>query len=237
MDSRRADSPDNVDRIAPHPRSDEADVMRELQDALDFRTATGEILRVISHSAFDLQSLLLTVLTNAKVLCRAEMAVLFRYVDGAFRFAVADGVSPAYEHLERQQAIQPGRGTLVGRAAMERRTVQIVDAWTDPDYATKDNARVLGVHRMLGVPLLREGVPIGVMGLGRATVEPFTERQIELVSTFADQAVIAIENVRLFEELQSARKAAERERDIAEAARAGGSGQSGEVDLPRGDEP
>ena len=220
MDSRRADSPDNVDRIAPHPRSDEADVMRELQDALDFRTATGEILRVISHSAFDLQSLLLTVLTNAKVLCRAEMAVLFRYVDGAFRFAVADGVSPAYEHLERQQAIQPGRGTLVGRAAMERRTVQIVDAWTDPDYATKDNARVLGVHRMLGVPLLREGVPIGVMGLGRATVEPFTERQIELVSTFADQAVIAIENVRLFEELQSARKAAERERDIAEAARA-----------------
>ena len=89
MDSRRADSPDKLDRIASHPRSDEADVIRELQDALDFRTATGEILRVISHSAFDLQSLLLTVLTNAKVLCRAEMAVLFRYVDGAFRFAVA----------------------------------------------------------------------------------------------------------------------------------------------------
>ncbi len=220
MDSRCADSPDKLDLITSHPRSDEGDVIRELRDALDFRTATGEILRVISHSAFDLQSLLLTVLTNAKVLCRAEMAVLFRYVDGAFRFAVADGVSPAYEHLERQQAIQPGRGTLVGRAAMERRTVQIVDAWTDPDYAAKDNARVLGVHRMLGVPLLREGVPIGVMGLGRATVEPFTERQIELVSTFADQAVIAIENVRLFEELQSAREAAERERDIAEAARA-----------------
>ncbi len=182
--------------------------------------ATSEILRVISRSAFDLPSLLLTVLTNAKVLCRAEMAVLFRNVDGAYRFAVGDGVSPAYERRERQQAIQPGRGTLVGRAAQERRTVQIVDAWSDPDYAAKDDARVGGIRCMLGVPLLREGVPIGVMGLGRAKAEPFTEREIELVSTFADQAVIAIENVRLFEELQSAREAAERERDIAEAARA-----------------
>jgi signal transduction histidine kinase len=220
MDSRLSGSPDVANQAAPHMPSDESDVMRELQEALDFRTATSDILRVISRSAFDLPSLLLTVLTNAKLLCRAEMAVLFRYVDGAYRFAVGDGVSPAYEHLERQQAIQPGRGTLVGRAAEERRTVQILDAWTDPDYATKDNARVLGVHGMLGVPLLREGVPIGVMGLGRATVEPFTQRQIELVSTFADQAVIAIENVRLFEELQAAREAAERERDIAEAARA-----------------
>ena len=220
MDSRLSGSPDVANQATPHMPSDEPDVMRELQEALDFRMATSDILRVISRSAFDLPSLLLTVLTNAKVLCRAEMAVLFRYVDGAYRFAVGDGISPAYEHLERQQAIQPGRGTLVGRAAEERRTVQIVDAWTDPDYATKDNARVLGVHGMLGVPLLREGVPIGVMGLGRATVEPFTQRQIELVSTFADQAVIAIENVRLFEELQAAREAAERERDIAEAARA-----------------
>ena len=109
---------------------------------------------------------------------------------------------------------------MVGRAALERRTVQIVDAWSDPDYAKKDDARLGKVRCMLGVPLLREGVPIGVIGLGRAKVEPFTERQIELVSTFADQAMIAIENVRLFEELQSAREAAERERDLAEAARA-----------------
>ncbi len=148
------------------------------------------------------------------------MAVLFRYQDGAYRFAVGHGNSPAYERLEQRQAIQPGRGTLVGRAALERRTVQIVDAWNDPDYARKDDARVGMVRCMLGVPLLREGVPIGVIGLARAKVEPYTERQIELVSTFADQAVIAIENVRLFEELQSAREAAERERDIAEAARA-----------------
>ena len=220
MDSRRSHSNDMDDRAAPRAHSDESDVRRELQEALDFRTATSEILRVISRSAFDLPSLLLTVLTNAKVLCRAEMAVLFRHVDGAYHFAVGDGVSPAYERRERQQPIQPGRGTLVGRAAQERRTVQILDAWSDPDYAAKEDARVGGIRCMLGVPLLREGVPIGVMGLGRAKAEPFTQRQIELVSTFADQAVIAIENVRLFEELQSAREAAERERDTAEAARA-----------------
>ena len=98
--------------------------------------------------------------------------------------------------------------------------MQIVDAWSEDVYAKKDDARLGQVRSMLGVPLLREGVPIGVIGLGRATVEPFTDRQIELVSTFADQAMIAIENVRLFEELQSARESAERERDLAEAARA-----------------
>jgi signal transduction histidine kinase/ActR/RegA family two-component response regulator/HPt (histidine-containing phosphotransfer) domain-containing protein len=202
------------------PAAAEADILRELRETLEFRMATSDILRVISRSAFDLTSVLLTVLTNAKVLCGAETAVLFRYLDGAYRFAVGHGTSSAYERLERQQAIQPGRETLVGRAALERKTVQIVDAWSDPDYAKKDDARLGEVRCMLGVPLLREGVPIGVIGLGRARVEPYTERQIELVSTFADQAVIAIENVRLFEELQSAREAAERERDTAEAARA-----------------
>jgi signal transduction histidine kinase len=212
-----------ADTAGPAIRStqvDEADTVRELQEALEYRMATSDILRVISRSAFDLSSVLLTVVTNAMTLCRAETAVLFRYQHGAYRFAVGHGNSPAYEQLERQQAIQPGRGTLVGRAALARRTVQIVDAWDDPDYTRKDDARVGGVRCMLGVPLLREGVPIGVIGLGRATVDPYTERQIELVSSFADQAVIAIENIRLFEELQSAREAAERERDIAEGARA-----------------
>jgi signal transduction histidine kinase/ActR/RegA family two-component response regulator len=198
----------------------ETDIARELQEALAYQAATSDILRVISRSAFDLASVLLTVVTSAKALCRAEMAVLFRRRQGAYRFAVGHGNSPAYEERERRQVIRPGRGTLVGRAALERRTVQIIDAWNDPDYARKSDARVGGIRSMLGVPLLREGVPIGVIGLGRARVEPYTERQIELVSTFADQAVIAIENVRLFEALQAAREAAERERDIAEAARA-----------------
>jgi signal transduction histidine kinase/DNA-binding NarL/FixJ family response regulator/HPt (histidine-containing phosphotransfer) domain-containing protein len=197
-----------------------ADMLRELQEAQEYRIATSEILRVISRSAFDLSSVLLTVVTNATTLCRAEMSVLFRYQDGAYRFDVGHGLAPEYEALERREAIQPGPGTIIGRAAQERRTVQIVDAWSDDVYAKKADARLGNVRTMLGVPLLREGVPIGVIGLGRAKVEPFTDRQIELVSTFADQAMIAIENVRLFEELQSAREAAERERDLAEAARA-----------------
>ncbi len=219
-DLRSSGSVDAADNAASPAWVGEADLIRELQEALEYRTATSDILRVISRSAFDLTSVLRTVVTSAKALCRAEMAVLFRYQDGAYHFAIGHGNSPEYERLERAGPIQPGRGTLVGRAALERRTVQIVDAWNDPDYAKKDDARVGNVRCMLGVPLLREGVPIGVFGLGRAKVEPYTERQVELVSTFADQAVIAIENVRLFEELQSARQAAEHERDVAEAARA-----------------
>ncbi|MBV9775847.1 MAG: response regulator [Acetobacteraceae bacterium] len=211
---------DAASPAAPPTGAGEADLSRELREAIEYRTATSEILRAINRSAFDLSSVLLAVVASAKALAQAEMAVLFRHQDGAYRFAVGHGTSPAYDRLERSQAIVPGRSTVVGRAALERRAVQIVDAWNDPDYARKDDARIGKVRSMLGVPLLREGVPIGVIGLARAKVKPFTERQIELVSTFADQAVIAIENARLFEELQSAREAAERERDTAEAARA-----------------
>jgi signal transduction histidine kinase/DNA-binding NarL/FixJ family response regulator len=215
-DTKRADSAD----VAPSALAAEAEIRRELREALDYRTAMSEILRVISGSAFDLTSVLLTVLTNAKTLCRADMAGLYRYQDGAYRFAVGDGLLPAYERTERRQVIRPGPDTIVGWAALERRTVQITDAWSDPRYSRKKDARVGKVRCMIGVPLLREGIPIGVIGLARERVEPYTQREIETVSTFAHQAVIAIENVRLFEELQAARKAAERERDVAELARA-----------------
>ena len=216
IDVERADPVD----VAASALTGEAGILRELREALDYRTAMSEILRVISGSAFDLTSVLLTVLTNAKTLCRADMAGLYRYQDGAYRFAVGDGLLPAYERTERRQVIRPGPGTIVGWAALERRTVQITDAWTDPRYSRKKDARVGKVRCMIGVPLLREGMPIGVIGLARERVEPYTQREIETVSTFAHQAVIAIENVRLFEELQAARKAAERERDMAERARA-----------------
>jgi len=215
-DVERADPVD----VAPPAFAAEAEILRELREALDYRTAMSEILRVISGSAFDLTSVLLTVLTNAKTLCRADMAGLYRYQDGVYRFAVGDGLLPAYERIERRRIMRPGPGTIVGWAALERRTVQITDAWTDPRYARKKDARVGKVRCMIGVPLLREGMPIGVIGLARERVEPYTQREIETVSTFAHQAVIAIENVRLFEELQAARETAERERDIAERARA-----------------
>ena len=113
-------------------------------------------------------------------------------------------MSPDYERIERSFRARPGTGTLVGRVALARRTVQIVDAWTDPLYEVKDDARVGDIRTMLGVPLMRDGAPIGVIALARQRVEPFTERQIELVSTFADQAVIAIENTRLLTEQQEA---------------------------------
>ena len=112
-------------------------------------------------------------------------------------------VDPAYHEHERTTEIRAGRGTLVGRVALENRTVQIVDAWTDPDYAEKDEARLGDVRSMLGVPLMRNGEPIGAFALARRQASPYTSRQIELVQTFADQAVIAIENARLFEEVQA----------------------------------
>ena len=134
-------------------------MLRELQEAHEYRIATSDILRVISRSAFDLSSVLLTVVTSATTLCRAEMSVLFRHQDGAYRFDVGHGLTPEYEALERREAIQPGPGTIIGRAALERRTVQIVDAWSDVVYAKKADARLGKVRSMLGVPLLREGVP------------------------------------------------------------------------------
>ena len=194
------------------------DLARELQEALEHRTAISEILRAISGAAFDLTAILRTVVTHARTLAHADQAVLFRAQDGVFRFAVGEGNLPAYEARERALVIRPGRGTLIGRAVLERRVVQITDALSDPEYELKDDARIGGLRAMLGVPLLREGVPIGGMGLARSGLEPFTEHEIEVVSTFADQAVIAIENVRLFEALQAARAAAERDRDLAQAA-------------------
>ena len=150
----------------------------ELQEALEFQAATSEVLRAISRSAFDLTSVLSIVVTIAPALCRAEMAVLYRFQDGAYRFDVGHGLTPEYEAIERAQAIPPGPGTIVGRAATEKRTVQIVDALNDPTYERKNDARVGFIRCMIGVPLLREGVPIGVIGLARATPEPFTERQM-----------------------------------------------------------
>ena len=171
---------DATERAALSAGTGQADILRELREAIECQTATSEILRAISRSTFDLSSVLLAVLASAAALGQADGAVLFRYQEGAYRFVVGHGTSPAYDRLERLQVIEPGRGTAIGRAALERRTVQVVDAWNDPDYARKDDARVGNIRSMLGVPLLREGVPIGAIGLGRTRMEPFTERQIEL---------------------------------------------------------
>jgi GAF domain-containing protein len=174
----------------------------DLQESLEYQTAISDVLRVISSSAFDLETVLQTVVTTAVRLCRADSATIYRNESGEYRWAAGHMLSPEYEQIERAVRIRPGTGTVVGRASMEGRTVHMLDAWTDPLYGAKDDARVGGVHTMIGVPLLRENAPIGVIGLARRRVEAFSEREIALVTTFADQAVIAIENARLIDELR-----------------------------------
>ncbi|HEY3911635.1 MAG TPA: GAF domain-containing protein [Stellaceae bacterium] len=176
----------------------------DLEQSLEYQTAISDVLKVISGAAFDLEPVLQTVVTTAIRLCRADQAVLYRNVGGEYRWAAGASLVPEYEQIEREARILPGTGTLVGRAALGARIVHILDAWTDPLYEAKADARVGGIHTMLGVPLLREGEPIGVIGLARRRVEAYAEREIELVRTFADQAVIAIENARLINETREA---------------------------------
>jgi two-component system NtrC family sensor kinase len=178
-------------------------LLSELRESLQQQTATSEVLGVISRSKFELQPILQSVVDTAAPLCRAEQAVIFRLEGGVYRFAAGYSIVPAYLEIERRTPISPGPGTLIGRAAMSRQVVRIDDAWTDPLYEKKEDAKIGGHRSMIGVPLMREGEPVGVIGLSRSRVEPFAEREIELVTTFADQAVIAIENVRLFESVEA----------------------------------
>jgi PAS domain S-box-containing protein len=181
----------------------------DLQMSLEYQTATSDVLNVISRSAFDLQPILDSVVATAARLCLAEKAILYRYEDGAYRFAAGHSNEPEYERIERATPIYPGEGTVAGRAALRGCVIQIADALVDPLYEAKDEARIGNARSMIGVPLLHGGSPIGVIALARGRVEPFTERQVELVQTFADQAVIAMENARLIAETREARDAAE----------------------------
>jgi signal transduction histidine kinase len=174
----------------------------DLSESLARQTATSEVLGVISRSKFELQPILQSVVDTAARLCRAERAVIFRLEDGIYRFAAGHSLDPEYLEIERRTPISPGQGTVVGRAAITRKVARIDDAWTDPLYEAKHDAKIGEVRSMIGVPLMREGEPIGVIALARIRVEPFGEREIALVTTFADQAVIAIENVRLFDDVQ-----------------------------------
>jgi two-component system, NtrC family, sensor kinase len=184
----------------------------DLSEALQQQTATADVLKAISRTAFDLDTVLETLISTATRLCDAKYGEIFRRYGNVYRYAasVAD-LDPAYVRHEQTTEIRPGRGTLIGRVALENRTVEIADAWNDPEYVEKEEARLGNVRAMLGVPLMRDGEPIGAFALARSEPVPFTRRQVELVTTFADQAVIAIENVRLFDEVQA------RTHDLAEA--------------------
>ena len=182
-----------------------ARLLDELRQSLQQQTATADVLKVISRSTFDLQTVLDTLLTSAARLCQADHSFIFlREGEGdAYRFAAGSGGVPEWIDFLKQQSIQPGRGTVAARAVLEKRTVHIPDVLADSEYTFLEAQKRGHFRTALGVPLLREGAAIGVMVLTRPEVRPFDEGHITLVTTFADQAVIAIENIRLFESVEA----------------------------------
>jgi GAF domain-containing protein len=180
-----------------------ARLVNELRQSLQQQTATADVLKVISRSAFDLQAVLDTLVESAVRLCDSDHAWLFRRAGDLYRWAASYGLSKGEHEQIRQYmltfTVSPGRGSVLGRTALEGRPVQITDVLADPEYTVLDLQKIGNYRAALGIPLLREGVPIGLLALTRSEPRSFTDKQIELLTTFADQAVIAIENVRLFE--------------------------------------
>jgi signal transduction histidine kinase len=174
----------------------------DLSESLQQQTATADVLKVISRSTFDLQAVLETLVESAMRLCDADKGFISRREGNGYRLAASFGFSPEFVSYMQDHLVEPARNTLVGRTALEGNTVHIPDIREDPEYTWLEATQRGNARTLLGVPLLREKIPIGVFNLARETVRPFTDKQIELVTTFADQAVIAIENVRLFDEVQ-----------------------------------
>jgi len=203
----------------------------DLTEALARQTATSEVLKVISRSTFELRAVLDTLVEAAARLCEADMAQILRPRDAGYHVAASHGFSPEYIESHKTLTFAPGRGSLTGRVLLERKPVQISDVLADPEYSNLEPQRLAGYRTHLGVPLLRDGRPIGLILVSRRTVQPFTDKQIELVETFADQAVIAIENVRLFTELETRTAALSRSVDQLTALGEVGRAVSSTLDL------
>ena len=177
-------------------------LFNETKNSLEQQTATADVLKIISRSTFDLRTVLQTLVESAARFCSASKANIIRERDGAFHAAESYGYSREFMDYIKTIPIKAERGSASGRALVEGRVVHLADVRADPEYTLVEAQRLGEYRTALCVPMLREGVPIGVLTLTRSEVQPFTDKQIELVTTFADQAAIAIENVRLFHEIE-----------------------------------
>ena len=182
---------------------DNVRLLDELQQSLQQQTATADVLKVISRSTFDLQVVLDTLTESASILCAADMGAITREDGSGFRHVTNYKFPPDWIEFNKNFHMLPGRGSVVGRSLMDGKVVQVPDVLNDPEYTYRAPALKAGYRTFLAAPMIREGKPVGVLTLGRKAVAPFSDKQIELVSTFADQAAIAIENVRLFDEVQA----------------------------------
>src|SRR5262249_59867488 len=185
-------------RLFEELRERQADLAR----SVDELTATGDVLKIISRSSVELETVLDTLVDTVTRLCRADQAYMFRRQDDVYQMVAARGLSAELKEFFLAHPPTADRGSVSDRVASERRAVHIPDVLDDPGYTYTDAQRMAGFRTVLGIPLLREEALIGIFIVNRSHVEPFTKQEIELASTFADQAVIAIENARLFEKLR-----------------------------------